>query len=76
VATEKKSKVTDEGGVFKEQRTKHCFFTYYNGKPVWLTSKRSLSVLKEYNFKRHYDTNSKFSTTVSLVCLEMVESSQ
>jgi hypothetical protein len=53
------SKVTDEGRIFKEHWTKDYYFTSYNGKPISLICKESLSVLKEYNFKRQYETKHK-----------------
>jgi hypothetical protein len=55
----KKRKVCDEGRVFKEDWTREYFFIESNGKPVCLICERMVSVMKEYNIKRHYDSEHK-----------------
>ena len=53
----KKRKIEDESRVFQAKWTDLYFFTDFNKKPICLICKESISVLKEYNIKRHYETN-------------------
>jgi hypothetical protein len=55
----KKQKVCDEGRVFKEDCTYKYFFIESDGKPVCLFCQRTVSLVKEYNMKRHYDSKHK-----------------
>jgi hypothetical protein len=55
----KTRKVCDEGRVFKEDWTSEYFFIESDGKPVCLICQRMVSVMKEYNIKRHYDSEHK-----------------
>lgn len=57
--TSKKRKIVEENRVFNEVWTDLHFFIESNGKPLCLICQRSISVLKEYNLKRHYDTEHK-----------------
>ena len=52
----KKRKIDDECGVFKEDWTLNYFFTVVSGKAVCLICKDTVSVFKEYNLKRHFNT--------------------
>lgn len=51
----KKRKVTDEFRVFQEKWSNLYFFVNIKNKPVCLICNESVSVMKEYNLKRHYD---------------------
>jgi hypothetical protein len=55
----KKRKVCDEGRVLKEVWTSEYFFIKSDGKPVCLICQRKVSVMKEYNIKRHYESEHK-----------------
>lgn len=57
--TSRKRKIEEENRVFKELWTELYFFIEYNGKPLCLICQKSISVTKEYNLKRHYDTEHK-----------------
>jgi hypothetical protein len=50
----KKRKACDEGRVSEEDWTSEYFFIESDGKPVCLICQRTVSVMKEYNIKRHY----------------------
>ena len=52
----KKRKIDDECRIFKEDWTLNYFFTVINGKAVCLICKDTVSVFKEYNLKRHFNT--------------------
>lgn len=53
----KKRKVDTECRQFQEKWTdEYYFFIMHNGKPVCLLCNESISVLKEFNIKRHYST--------------------
>ena len=52
----KKRKITDECRVFQEKWTDLYFFVNIKNKPVCLVCNEPVSVMKEYNLKRHYDT--------------------
>ena len=57
----KKRKVSDEGRSFQIKWTNQYFFTEVNKKAVCLICSEAVSVFKEYNIKRHYDTKHAFS---------------
>lgn len=52
----KKRKVDTECWIFQEKWTSSYMFTEVNGKPVCLVCMRQVSVLKECNIRRHYET--------------------
>jgi hypothetical protein len=54
--TSKKRKVSDECRAFQEKWSYVYFFVQILQKPVCLICNESVSVMKEYNLKRHYDT--------------------
>ena len=56
MATNKKRKVDTESQIFQEKWTIDYFFTQINEKPVCLLCSESVSVMKEYNVRRHYVT--------------------
>ena len=60
----KKRKVSEENRIFQEKWTELYLFVSVNQKPVCLVCHESLSAMKEYNLKRHYDTKhaTKFET--------------
>lgn len=60
----KKRKVDTEGRQFQEKWTEEFFFILKNGKPICLLCNESISVMKEFNIKRHYST--KHATLHSL----------
>jgi hypothetical protein len=55
----KKRKVCDEGRVFKENWTSEYFFIESGAKPVCIICQRTVSVMKEYNIMRHYESKHK-----------------
>ena len=55
----KKRKVGDENTSFNEKWKLDYFFTLGKDKAVCLSCSDSVSVLKEYNIERHYETNYK-----------------
>jgi hypothetical protein len=59
----KKRKVCNEGRDFKENWTSEYFFVESDGKPVYLICQTMVSVMIEYNIKRHYECehNGKFN---------------
>ena len=52
----KSGKVDTECRVFQEKWSSSFLFTEVNGKPVCLVCSQHVSVLKEYNLRRHYET--------------------
>ncbi|KAJ4924254.1 hypothetical protein JOQ06_000494 [Pogonophryne albipinna] len=52
----KKRKVDAESRTFKQIWTTNFFFTEVKGKPVCLVCGEHVTVFKEYNLKRHYET--------------------
>ena len=58
----KKRKVTEELRTFQDRWTINYFFIEFQTKPVCLICNDSVSVMKEYNIKRHYEAKhaSKF----------------
>ncbi|XP_056642617.1 general transcription factor II-I repeat domain-containing protein 2-like [Diorhabda sublineata] len=60
----KKRKVDTDGRHFQEKWTEEFFFILHNGKPICLLCNESISVMKEFNIKRHYST--KHATQHSL----------
>lgn len=57
----KERKVSDEGRSFQIKWTNQYFFTEVNKKAVCLICSEAITVFKEYNIKRHYDTKHAFS---------------
>lgn len=55
----KKRKIADEKRSFNEAWINLYFFIEYKGKPLCLICQKTISVVKEYNLKRHYDTEHK-----------------
>lgn len=55
----KKRKVTEEGRKFQNAWTVNYFFVEFCDKPTCLICRESLSVFKEANVKRHYETRHK-----------------
>ncbi|XP_066945200.1 general transcription factor II-I repeat domain-containing protein 2-like [Macrobrachium rosenbergii] len=53
----KRRKVDTECRVFQEKWTQYYLFTEVNTKPVCLVCNQQVSVLKEYNIRRHYETH-------------------
>lgn len=51
----KKRKIADECRVFQEKWTELYCFVNIKNKPVCLICNETVSVMKEYNLKRHYD---------------------
>ncbi|XP_071197047.1 uncharacterized protein [Salvelinus alpinus] len=52
----KRRKVDKECRIFKEKWTTSYLFTEMHGKPSCLVCLQQVSVLKEYNIRRHYET--------------------
>lgn len=52
----KKRKIDAEHRVFNDEWQEKYFFTLLKEKPICLICSESVSVLKEYNLKRHYET--------------------
>ncbi|XP_071052939.1 general transcription factor II-I repeat domain-containing protein 2-like [Onthophagus taurus] len=52
----KKRKVKDENRQFQEILTEKYFFVWSHNKVVCLICKNSVAIAKEYNVKRHYET--------------------
>ena len=55
-STSKKWKIADECRVFQAKWTDSYFFVNVKEKPMCLICNESVSVMKEHNLKRHYDT--------------------
>ena len=53
----KKRKVDGECRVFKKECTTKNFFTEVGSTAVCLTCQKNVAVVKEYNIRRHFDTN-------------------
>lgn len=52
-----KRKIDQEGRVFQEKWERAYFFVEVQNIPTCLICKQSMSVSKEYNLRRHYQTN-------------------
>ncbi|XP_063989608.1 general transcription factor II-I repeat domain-containing protein 2-like [Diachasmimorpha longicaudata] len=52
----KKRKVTEELRSFQDRWTDNYFFVEFKTKPICLICNEYVSVMKEYNIKRHYET--------------------
>ena len=50
----RKREYCDENGVFNEQWAMQFLFIESNRKPLCLVCQEAISVVKEYNLKRHY----------------------
>ncbi|CAH1105999.1 unnamed protein product [Psylliodes chrysocephalus] len=74
-STSRKRKVTDEHRSFQEKWTNLYLFVCVGEKPVCLVCNESVSVMKEYNIKRHYDSkhSSKFAYFQGQLRLDKVE---
>ena len=57
--TNKKRKIEDERRSFQEKWGIQYFFIQSKNQVLCLICRNSLAVCKEYNIKRHYDTNHK-----------------
>ncbi|CAH1173813.1 unnamed protein product [Phaedon cochleariae] len=55
----KKRKLPEENRMFNDSWTDKYFFINYNGKPLCLICQKTITIQKEYNVKRHYDTEHK-----------------
>ena len=53
----KKRKVDSERRMFKKEWTTKCFFTEVGSAAVCLICQKNVAVVKEYNLRRHFDTN-------------------
>ena len=53
----KKKKFDKECRVFQDSWSVSYFFTEVNGIPVCLVCSQQVSVVKEYNIRRHYETH-------------------
>ena len=53
----KKRKVDKECRVFQDSWSVSYLFTKVNGIPVFLVCSQQVSVVKEYNIRRHYETH-------------------
>lgn len=60
----KKRKVDSDKRVFHESWTNKYFFIESNGNPLCLICHKSIAVLKEYNLRRHFDTNHEKSISL------------
>lgn len=59
MALSKRRKVDVECRVFQEKWTEYYLFAEVNAKPVCLVCNQHVSVLKEYNIRRHNETQHK-----------------
>ena len=57
--TSNKKKLANEGRVFNKKCLENYFMMEDNGKPLCLVCKQVIAVMKEYNVKRHYETQHK-----------------
>lgn len=57
MALSKKRKVDKECRIFQEKWTTSYLFTETHGKPLCLVCLQQVSVCKEYNIRRHYETH-------------------
>ncbi|XP_045538423.1 general transcription factor II-I repeat domain-containing protein 2A-like [Papilio machaon] len=55
----KKRRLFEENRVFNDAWTDLYFFINYNEKPLCLICQKTLAVSKDFNLKRHYDTEHK-----------------
>ena len=55
----KRRKVDSECRIFEEKWTEHYFCIANSGKVMCLICKGNISVFKEYNIRRHYDSKHK-----------------
>jgi len=55
----KKRKICDEHRFFNNSWVDLYFFVEYKGKPLCLICRKTVAVMKEYNIKRHYDSEHK-----------------
>jgi len=55
----KKRKICDEHRFFNNSWVDLYFFVKHNGKPLCLICQKTVAVMKEYNIKRHYDSEHK-----------------
>ncbi|KAL3832568.1 hypothetical protein ACJMK2_024201 [Sinanodonta woodiana] len=55
----RKRKIDSECRIFNEQWTYDYFFTQYKERAVCLICQNIVSVFKEYNLRRHYETQHK-----------------
>lgn len=53
----KRRKIDQEGRIFQEKWEKAYFFVEVKGIPTCLICRQRVSVTKEYNLRRHYETN-------------------
>ena len=53
----KKRKIESEDRVFNSEWTNKCLLTVVNSKILCLDSRNVVSVSKEYNLRRHFETN-------------------
>ncbi|KAL3881241.1 hypothetical protein ACJMK2_027697 [Sinanodonta woodiana] len=51
----KKRRVTEELRSFQDKWTMNYFFVEFKTKPICLICNNSVSVMKEYNIKQHYE---------------------
>lgn len=56
----KRRKIEAECHVFKDQWTHDYFFIQFKNKAICLICKESISVFKEFNIRRHFETKHKF----------------
>ena len=54
-----KRKINEEGQKFQEKWELNYFCIYIKNKILCMICNDTISVAKEYNIKRHYDTNHK-----------------
>ena len=52
----KKRKYNDDCRIFNEKWSINYFFIEINGKAVCLVCRETVSVIKEFNIKQHYET--------------------
>ena len=57
--TSKKRKLANEGRVYNEKWLENYFMMENNGKPLCLVCIQVIEVMKEYNVKRHFETQHK-----------------
>lgn len=58
-STSKKRKISEENRSFQEKWTEQYLCIQSGGKALCLVCQETISVLKEYNIKRHYITKHK-----------------
>lgn len=74
-STSRKRKVTDEHRSFQDKWTHLYLFVCVGEKPICLVCNESISVVKEYNIKRHYESkhSSKFAHLQGQIRIDKVE---